>query len=687
LFGEEKNYAYSLIALDQMYKNGSVAPENGTGIHSIDYIMREMVQSWVLGHNTTAKKTPLDVFPGPMATQLCRRHLPFLSENEYWITEKSDGVRAMLFSHHIPDFPRWSKWPVEGRRSFVCLTLFDNLRLEYNYQQALINHQPSMDIRVEHKDYRFFVNELILEDKSTKKKFRVQRDLGWQFSYLFDRKVEFFLCTEQFVFVTPNFKTAAVNAIKNQKPLPPIEHQKTVILDGEIIFNLVNKCNNYTVYDAICCTNESGETVNLCATTMLERKNAIISCISEPHHFYNSQLLRKENQPVSLLVLPKHFYKKHEFEKVRSFITESPTEPNKYLYKNYNLNDGLVFTPNSPDLYTFAPGSSGYLLKWKWPDKLTSDFLVVPQGPTPDQLDDQAEYFHFYYWSRHNAILYRTMKVSPSTDAKILDELRRSKPGTGRIVECSFEVPHPNDHIFDPDADYQSPSYLAYEPAMWKLDLIRDDKNHANGFKVIANTLENVIENITEDDLRLYLGVTTTNGADERSRKLIEDERNQLAFERELSACDGFAHFKVQYHHEKTEDVKLSFSVQVYRENNPHPITQWLYYYNFEDCLFGNDHIESDILQILSREGVAFARCVFVSHLGKWKIVDAKGQEDKCSGTQMLRVLEYYLCLNVRIQQRTAETEDNSSKRKRLLSGDNEAYFDDEHATKRHRQE
>lgn len=609
----------------------------------------------------------------------------------------------MLLCEYIPDFPRWSKWPIDSRRSFACLQLFDNLRLEYNYQQAIMSHRSEIDVRVEHRDYKLLVHERVLEDKQTRQRFRIQRDVGWQFSYLFDRKVEFFLCTEQFVFVTPNFKSQSVSAIKSQKPLPLVEYQRTIILDGEIIFNLVEKCNNYTVYDVLTCTDDSGASVNLGARTMNERKNAIISYVSETHHFYNRQLLR--SKPVSLLILPKHFYEKHEFEEVMKCITESPTEPNKYLYKNYNLNDGLVFTPNSPELYTFAPGSNGYLLKWKWPDKLTSDFMVIPHIPSPDDPADQAEYFHFYYWSRNNAILYRTMKVSPSTDPTILDELRRLKPGTGRIVECAFEVPHHNDHIFDPDADFMSPSYLEYEPPVWKLDLIREDKNHANGFKVIANTLENEIENVTEDDLRLYLGVSTVNGADARSKKLVEDEQKQQVFERELYACGCFAHLKVQYHHEKTQDLKLSFSIEVHRENNPHPITQWVYYYNFEDVLFEHASVQSELMDILHQSNMAFVRCIFVAHHGKWKIVDTHGDERKCSGTQMLRVLEYYLCLNARISKNMSayttagkesavaaapaaddgENEQQHHKRRRSPHHEHQFYGEEESEAKRNR--
>ncbi len=116
LYGDDKNYSRCLIALDMMYRNASSSDNGGGGgggggghysnnnhgNSSIDYFLREKVHSVVQdasssssqsqsslyhNHNSAAttmitpskKPVRLDVFPGPMATQLCRRHLPLLS--------------------------------------------------------------------------------------------------------------------------------------------------------------------------------------------------------------------------------------------------------------------------------------------------------------------------------------------------------------------------------------------------------------------------------------------------------------------------------------------------------------------------------------------------------------------------------------------------------------------------------
>ena len=217
----------------------------------------------------------------------------------------------MLLNHNVPDFPRWSKWKVDAKRSFQCLSLYDNLRLEAAYAHARQQGITVIDVRLGHRDFRFRIADNKLDDKTTKEQFFVCRDYGWSFTYLFDRKFEFFLCTEQFTFVTPRFKSAYL-----QRQKVPLELQKAVILDGEVIFNLVEKRYNYTVYDVCCCTDDSGETQNYGTRSMTERK-AAIKFVSECHHYFNKALLPPNGQPKSLQLLPKHFYQKSQFEEVR----------------------------------------------------------------------------------------------------------------------------------------------------------------------------------------------------------------------------------------------------------------------------------------------------------------------------------------------------------------------------------
>jgi hypothetical protein len=561
----------------------------------------------------------------------------------------------MLLNYHVADFPRWSKWPVDERRSFLSLPLYDNLALENAFCHARSQGLTVVDVRIENKNFKFRIADNKLEAVDSKEQYFVCRDYGWSFTYLFDRKFEFYLCTEQFVFVTHKYKSAVV-----KKEKAAIEYQPIVILDGEIIFNLRDQRYNYTVYDVCCCTDSTGRTVNYCSKTMTERKKAISDYVSECHHFYNKALLPRGTQPKSLQVLPKHFYPKKDFDLVRSCITTSPTEPNKFFYKNYNLNDGLIFTPESPELYTFAPGSNDKLLKWKWPSKLTADFLLVPanNSPAPNTV------FYFYFVSRSNSIFYRTMRIHSHSSEKAMSMLSNYDPSQAFIAECSFNAP--TEYFeFDPYAELNDMNYVMQEPAMWGIDLIRDDKNHPNGFKVIANTLENMIEDVTEDELRVsILGESAVDS--NRQVRLKQDTGFQQLFERELERTQCFAHFKLTRHHSESHKYFLSISNEApsNNPNNPSTRTLWNYYYGVDNCLFANQDIESQIAEYAAQDPFpeVYLRCLFVPSMGKWKIKDADGEEFLSSTTHMLRVLEYNTCVNARLLKEAA---DNDQKRDR----------------------
>jgi hypothetical protein len=552
----------------------------------------------------------------------------------------------MFLNHFETDVPRWTKWSIDAKKLGDSLPLFDNLRLETDYQNAISSNLETIIVRIQSHEYTFHVNAMRLEDKQTKQQFFVSRDMGYSFSYLFDRKFEFFLCIEQFVFVTPKYKS---EVLKQNQIIFPIEYQPVVILDGEVIRNLRDGRKNYSIFDVICCTGDdryNNETTNFCAQTMSVRQDAMKLFVCETHHFFNKKLLSPNSIPRSLQIIAKHFYKKSEFDELRKCITKSPTDPNKFVYKNYNLNDGLIFTPDNPKLYTFSPGNNKFLLKWKWPSRLTSDFLAVPvPGAEPN-------YFFFYFLCRSDSIFYRTIKVSLNTDHKILDELGKLEHGSGSIVECSLEVPLPNNFVFDPNADIQNQSYISQEPALWKIEQIRGDKNHANALKVIANTLENIVEDITENDLRFYLKVSNGDTSGNSIQKQ-EDELLQRLHEEDIHRCQCYAHFRVQRHHKKKQLLFLSSSIQVYF-NNKQQKTHWVYYYNYTDCLFSSDQVRSDLTHIIEQNQEKlpdiFVKCIFIPQMGKWKILDTQGDESRCSATNLLRVLEYNVCLNKRLK-------------------------------------
>eukprot|EP00755_Sulcionema_specki_P003790 Sspe_Gene.28477::Locus_12958_Transcript_1_1_Confidence_1.000_Length_625::g.28477::m.28477 len=73
---------------------------------------------------------PISSFPGPMACPLLRRSKGFLHNNPVWLTEKSDGLRAMLYMKAAHAFPRWF---IDKGAGFEPLGLYDSTLLEMAY--------------------------------------------------------------------------------------------------------------------------------------------------------------------------------------------------------------------------------------------------------------------------------------------------------------------------------------------------------------------------------------------------------------------------------------------------------------------------------------------------------------------------------------------------------------------------
>ena len=76
----------------------------------------------------------------------------------------------------------------------------------------------------------------------------------------------------------------------------------------------------------------------------------------------------------------KEFFAKHHVERILSRITHSPSSNPHFTQHTYthggrsNSNDGLIFTPDTDNYYCRTTP----LLKWKWPDLNTIDFVLYP---------------------------------------------------------------------------------------------------------------------------------------------------------------------------------------------------------------------------------------------------------------------------------------------------------------------
>eukprot|EP01028_Stygiella_incarcerata_P001116 TRINITY_DN1174_c0_g1_i1.p1 TRINITY_DN1174_c0_g1~~TRINITY_DN1174_c0_g1_i1.p1 ORF type:complete len:684 (-),score=129.34 TRINITY_DN1174_c0_g1_i1:1950-3899(-) len=479
-------------------------------------------------------------FPGPMAKQLGRADLHLLAENQYFITEKSDGIRCMMLSVYEPSCPQWMMLcenAPEGIPDKRYMRLFDNLSLEAARTQMVREGRLELDSSINVQlscgmcklEYQFGASWSITlisprlpgaEDDdvellrpirerfnvpTTKEMFmhsknivdghpqiilRRNENAGWHFSYIFDRRFEFYLCEDHFRFMVPH-------------PMAPVDAwlpHNILILDGEVVENIPQQRLNYSIYDLICC-NIGGMMAmtegNLARANMDSKVGLIASLVVEPHHkFYHETKKVRIPLPTSLCVVRKHFYPKERVEEVLSCINELIPGSGEYVYKGYNRNDGLVFTPASYRLYSFKPGLCPALLKWKWTEKLTVDFLIRDRRKM------------FWTGPRREIECVRENGVALLGDD---DE-------DGAVVECSFDK-------------------LSGE---WNPVIARSDKDTPNSFVTAIATLIGIVEGISKGDLvDVLLGRPSTSSAsvdhssDVISREFAQNHRLSLEIQAE----------------------------------------------------------------------------------------------------------------------------------------------------------
>jgi hypothetical protein len=392
-------------------------------------------------------------------------------------------------------YPRWKKISQE---KVEFLNWKDSSALEISSNHALRNSKRHLKIQLQDGEYLFDSQHLTLEKDS--ETFKLQREEGCSVSYMFDRKYEFYLCTEEFIFPTYEYFQDFQNGKLNSK----LSIQSIVLLDGEIVYNVFDKRYNYTIYDIVTFSKDSNSNSS-CYSMSIENKLKIIkNCVIIPHYFYHKDVV-KNNPPHSLHLIMKHFYPKEFIKDILNLIVKDP-KSGEYFYKGFNKNDGLVFTPDDHKYYKFCPGANHYLLKWKWTDKLTCDFLAYQDPTNPEKYA-----LHYVKKISFNTIFQSLSKNSVFYKNVIFPDLKLKEC----VVECLFDR----------------------ENEKWVVLCLREDKTKGNGFNVITNTLENVIENLTKEELINYLlNDTNQNLSIKNDKEFIE----------EVQKNDLYCHFEIQ---------------------------------------------------------------------------------------------------------------------------------------------
>jgi hypothetical protein len=159
---------------------------------------------------------------------------------------------------------------------------------------------------------------------------------------------------------------------------------------------------------------------------------------------------------------PKHLVKelatmiKHNEKGERLFVDD----------KRCHRNDGLIFTPSGP----YIPYSSSHLMKWKYCDRLTIDFLfkftdeghVALVGKGGDVMIDWPDF-----------------DLTPGDWGKLTSSLAKTLDPSQAVIECAYDN----------------------EIDKWRFLTLRPDKDRPNHLTTVQHTLFIVKENITLEEL------------------------------------------------------------------------------------------------------------------------------------------------------------------------------------------
>lgn len=167
---------------------------------------------------------------------------------------------------------------------------------------------------------------------------------------------------------------------------------------------------------------------------------------------------------------PKHLIKelatmiKHNEKGERLFVDD----------KRCHRNDGLIFTPTGP----YLPYSSSHLMKWKYCDRLTIDFLFKFTDEGHEALVGQGG---------DVMVNWPDFDMAPADWDKLTSSLAKTKDPSKAVIECAFN----------------------HETQKWMFNTLRPDKDRPNHITTVQHTLFIVNENITLEELVYRVPIKT----------------------------------------------------------------------------------------------------------------------------------------------------------------------------------
>ena len=403
--------------------------------------------------------TSMETFPGPMAVPMTKRLEHQIRNNDYWLTEKSDGLRVLT----ITEKTAAAVWKTQNG----VLRVSDCILLEMTYQSLLKRGLTQSNGNMPLSQAVSMGRSLALNIKSgvegglnlvntanTSEVIRLHRSIGLSITFCIDR-------------------TGIAYAW--QYPIE-FEGYDEVFFDGELIYSMSHNKPLFIAYDLPAYKKSGQGTYTfMCLENMSKRISDISAIITA----FDTKITASERSAMPIEIAPKKFWPKQKIQELFNCI--NPTEEKGMVYSCESLtnsNDGVIFTPESSTLFPYSQGTCNSLLKWKFPEMLTIDWDIHRTGvPNPHQL-----YCLSYTVKDKNRLGAWYEEHVPFTTTPL-----RKKAGVGSvpfanaIAECSF-INHRGTWT-------------------WLITSIRADKKIANSYVTAASVLESIAENITSDVL------------------------------------------------------------------------------------------------------------------------------------------------------------------------------------------
>ena len=510
-----------------------------------------------------------------------------LFTDSYFVCEKSDGIRSINVQLFEPFFPIWT-YNYEVIPLILCLQLekelfsiiesHDDLPTRFKTERScsleckeLITIQNNTYtltfIKKEWRSdsiYPIFIFNLQSNEKFYTLKRTIDPDKGRYFSYFYDRSM-----TNIFLSLS--------------EPITSLNKERVLhaILDGEMIKNIHGDKYTFAVFDIIhysilsfADTSYAGFNVvqnYVHAKSMSER--------AKYYHLYIHQFKPiQESLPIfgfitRLSFYPKELYPLSELDHIIDKITlikessnsiDSSTKVNspyhtKYIYNQLHYNDGLIFTSNH---FQIVPGSSSHQFKWKWPDKLTVDFLLRKKNISNTGCNLYIVNMFFKKKRLHNEF------IEGTTFYKIIP------------MKSFVKIDFPKDPIHD-STDTQNSGVVAEcfynkDTKQWEIVKQRRDKIYPNSVFTIVSILESIAQDLTIEKLFKYF-----------TKKVIP---RHIQFDSKTNMTNSITNFaikksiscvfilKASYDDDNSISLKLQFLVQLnFNKKDPkikkiHPI-------------------------------------------------------------------------------------------------------------------